>query len=436
MFPNLQHMNYSETLHYLYTSVPVFQHDGASAYKPGLDNSIALDNYLKNPHQTYKIIHVAGTNGKGSTSHLLAATLQESGYKVGLYTSPHLVDFRERIRINGVMIPQRCVIDFVEQHRAFFETIHPSFFELTMSMAFDYFRAEKVDVAVIEVGLGGRLDSTNIITPEISIITNISLDHIQFLGNTVEKIATEKAGIIKPHIPVIIGKAEGGVRRVFEEKARKEKAPLFFAEEAKTLIDSHFSAGKTWKYHSADYGIFDGELSGIVQVENTQTVLTAIRILKTKGFSITSKAVHNAFSHVVELTGLMGRWQEIQKTPRIICDTAHNSGGIEYIAAQLRKETYNQLHIVIGMVNDKDINSVLSLLPNTATYYFTRASVPRSLPEEELAAIATKYGLHGKTYPCVQQAINASKENAGNNDLIYVGGSTFIVADMLSEIQS
>lgn len=429
-------MNYSETLEYLYTSVPVFQHSGASAYKPGLGTSIALDKYLHNPHQAYKTIHVAGTNGKGSTSHLLAAALQQSGYKVGLYTSPHLVDFRERIRINGTMISKEYVIDFVNRHRSFFETLHPSFFELTMSMAFDYFRAEKVDIAVIEVGLGGRLDSTNIITPIVSIITNISLDHTQFLGDTVEKIAVEKAGIIKPCIPVIIGHATGSVRQVFEEKAKTEKAPLYFAEEENTLTKSYICSGKTWAYESTDYGSLTGELSGIVQVENTQTVLTAIRKLIEQGLNITPEAVREAFAHVVEFTGLMGRWQQIQSAPRIICDTAHNTGGIEYIARQLEKETYKNLHIVIGMVNDKDINGVLSLLPISARYYFTKASVARALSEQELAEIASAHGLKGNTYPTVPAAIDAAKKNALPEDLIYIGGSTFIVADALSFVHA
>lgn len=429
-------MDYSETLHYLYTSIPVFQREGASAYKPGLGTSMALDRYLGNPHKAYRTIHVAGTNGKGSTSHLLAAILQESGYKVGLYTSPHLVDFRERIRVNGKMIPREYVVDFVEQHRKFFETLQPSFFELTSSMAFDYFRAEKVDVAVIETGLGGRLDSTNIITPEISIITNISLDHTQFLGDTVEKIAGEKAGIIKSAVPVVIGNAEGkGVRKVFEEKARKENAPIYFAREEKTLTGSRFIPGEGWEYRTAAYGTLLGELSGIVQIENTQTVLSALKAIEKKGFLLPEEAVRKAFSHVVEITGLMGRWQQIQTSPRMICDTAHNTGGMAYVADQLKKETYGKLHIVIGMVNDKDINGVLSLLPAAARYYFTRASVPRALPENELASIASAHGLAGSTYPDVSLAVEAAKKNAAKDDLIYIGGSTFVVADLLSEMQ-
>lgn len=426
-------MNYTETLHYLYTHVPVFQHSGASAYKPGLATGIALDNYLGNPHRAYKTIHIAGTNGKGSTSHLLAAALQQSGYKTGLYTSPHLVDFRERIRVNGKMITEEYVIDFVERHRAYFETLHPSFFELTMCMAFDYFRASGVDVAVIEVGLGGRLDSTNIITPELGIITNISLDHTQFLGDTVEKIAAEKAGIIKKGIPVIIGEAHGEVRKVFEEKALAMEAPLIFAEEQNTVADCHIGYGQNkWFYNTADYGMLEGELGGAAQLQNTRTVLTAIRKLIQLGFVISPEAVREAFGRVVELTGLAGRWQQIQARPRIVCDTAHNTGGIEYIVRQLEKESYDTLHIVIGMVNDKDINGVLALLPANARYYFTKASVIRALPENELAEIASRHGLQGNTYPSVGEAVKAARTNAGENDFIYIGGSTFIVADALA----
>lgn len=426
-------MDYTETLHYLYTSVPVFQHSGASAYKPGLDTSITLDNYLGNPHRAYRTIHVAGTNGKGSTSHLLAATLQQSGYRVGLYTSPHLVDFRERIRVNGEKIPEAYVVDFVARHHSFFETLHPSFFELTMSMAFDYFRNAEVDVAVIEVGLGGRLDSTNIIRPDLCIITNISLDHVQFLGDTPEKIAAEKAGIIKPGIPVVVGEARGEVRKVFEEKANAEGAPLLFAEETNVLTDCRIVYEKNrWEYISVDFGPLQGELGGIVQVQNTRTVLTALRRLVDLDYHISPQAVHNAFARVVELTGLMGRWQQIETHPRMVCDTAHNVGGIEYIVRQLAHETYDTLHIVIGMVNDKDIDGVLSLLPPSARYYFTKASVARALPEAELATLAGHHGLRGETYPTVAEAVRAARSQAGENDFIYIGGSTFIVADALA----
>lgn len=425
-------MNYSETLHYLYTSVPVFQHNGASAYKPGLQTSIALDNYLGNPHRAYRTIHVGGTNGKGSTSHLLAAVLQQSGYKVGLYTSPHLVDFRERIRVNGIKIPESYVTDFVERHRSFFETLHPSFFELTMSLAFDYFRAAEVDVAVIEVGLGGRLDSTNILTPELAVITNISLDHVQFLGDTVEKIAFEKAGIIKPGVPVVIGEAEGSVRRVFEEKASAAGAPVFFAGDDDVLTGGRIGSDGRWKYRSADYGPLDGELGGEVQIHNTRTVLTALRRLAGLGFAIDPEAVREAFARVTQLTGLAGRWQVLQQKPRTICDTAHNTGGMAYIARHLGHETYDTLHLVIGMVNDKDIDGVLALLPRTGRYYFTQASVARALPADELAAIAGRHGLKGDAYRSVKEAIETARAAASENDFIYIGGSTFVVADALA----
>lgn len=427
-------MDYSETLHYLYTSVPVFQHSGASAYKPGLQTSAALDNYLGNPHRAYRTIHVAGTNGKGSTSHLLAAVLHQSGYRVGLYTSPHLVDFRERIRVNGEKIPESYVVDFVERHHSFFQTLHPSFFELTMCLAFDYFRAAAVDVAVIEVGLGGRLDSTNIITPQLAVITNISLDHVQFLGDTVEKIAAEKAGIIKPGIPVVIGEAEGDVRRVFEEKAAAANAPLFFAEEEDVLAAGRIADDGRWKYRSADYGPLDGELGGEVQIRNTRTVLSALRRLTALGFAVRPEAVREAFARVTALTGLTGRWQLVQERPRTVCDTAHNTGGMAYIARQLARQTCDTLHLVIGMVDDKDINGVLALLPASGRYYFTRASVARALPAGELAAAAARHGLIGKTYATVKEAVDAARTAATENDFIYIGGSTFVVADALSTV--
>lgn len=426
-------MNYSETLHYLYTRIPVFQHSGASAYKPGLDTSLALDRYLQNPHEAYRTVHVAGTNGKGSTSHLLAAALQQSGYRVGLYTSPHLVDFRERIRVNGKKIPETYVTEFVERHRSYFETLHPSFFELTMALAFDYFRTAGVGVAVIETGLGGRLDSTNIITPVLSVITNISLDHVQFLGDTVEKIAAEKAGIIKPGVPAVIGEAEGNVRKIFEEKAALEGAPLYFAEDDDPLLEGHIGPGGRWKYASAGYGALDGELGGEVQIRNTRTVLTAIRRLTEQGFVIPPEAVRQAFARVTELTGLLGRWQVLRDRPRIVCDTAHNTGGMAYIAEQLRHAGAGVLHIVIGMVNDKDVNGVLALLPDSARYYFTRASVPRTLPAGELAALAARHGLQGASYATVPEAIEAARKTATDDDFIYIGGSTFVVADALSE---
>lgn len=424
-------MNYDETLNYLYNQMPEFQRIGHLAYKPGLDNSYKLDAIFERPHTRYKTIHVGGTNGKGSTSHLITSILIQSGYKVGLYTSPHLIDFRERIRVNGEMVSKEYVIEFVEKYRAQFEPVMPSFFELTMEMAFKYFSEQEVDVAVIEVGLGGRLDSTNIISPEMCVITNIGFDHVQFLGNSLEAIAREKAGIIKPHTPVVIGEAsDQNIRNVFVNKAGQEEAPIIFAEEE--IIDFvskrdedglHFSGG--------GFNNIKSQLNGLAQEKNARTVITAIKELTKIGYSITDDAVYTGFENVVMLTGLMGRWQQLSDKPRIICDTGHNSHGIKYIVEQLRNEQYDNLHIVFGMVNDKDVSSVLELMPKDAKYYFTRASIERALTPEEIAKKALVYGLRGDTYDNIKQAIDAAKQNADENDLIFIGGSSFIVADAL-----
>lgn len=427
-------MTYEDTLHYLYTSIPVFQHAGPSAYKPGLGTSIALDDHLGNPHKAYKTIHVAGTNGKGSVSHLLAAILRESGYKVGLYTSPHLVDFRERIRVNGQKISKEYVIDFVARHRSFFEPLHPSFFELTSSMAFDYFRAEKVDYAVVEVGLGGRLDSTNIITPVLSVITNISLDHTQFLGDTVEKIASEKAGIIKRGVPALVGeKGSDSVAQVFVDAAARAGTSLYFAQDMNLLKEAHLTDAGKWYLDSADYGPLYGELGGVVQCGNAVTVLGAIRLLKAAGTDIPSKAVREGFSHVVELTGLMGRWQVLRQHPKIVCDTGHNVGGWQYLRDQLTEEqkSHAHLYMIVGMVNDKDIEGVLELMPKNASYLFTRASIERAMPAEDFAARAVRHGLSGTTCGSVPEAVETALAQAGKDDMIFIGGSTFIVADAL-----
>ena len=549
-------MDYQNTLTYLYNSVPMFQQVGGSAYKEGLENTRILDEHFGHPHRSFRTIHVAGTNGKGSCSHTLAAILQEAGYRVGLYTSPHLVDFRERIRINGSPIPEEYVVHFVEKERDFFEPLHPSFFELTTAMAFRYFADEKVDVAIIEVGLGGRLDCTNIIHPDLCIITNISFDHTQFLGDTLAKIAGEKAGIIKPGIPVVIGETthtlaailqEAGYRvglytsphlvdfreriringspipeeyvvhfvekerdffeplhpsffelttamafryfadekvdvaiievglggrldctniihpdlciitnisfdhtqflgdtlakiagekagiikpgipvvigettpetkLVFLQKAAAEKAPVVFAEERM----------------NNDYPGLKTELQGLYQLKNTRTILTALPLLKEAGYRIDERSVRSGFARVCELTGLMGRWQKLQESPTLICDTGHNVGGITYIVEQLKQQTYRQLHIIIGMVNDKDISGVLALLPKDAVYYFTKASVKRALPEEELCRLAAQAGLQGNCYPDVPAAVTAAQEKSHPEDFIFVGGSSFIVADLLA----
>ena len=395
-------MTYEETLHYLYTSIPVFQNAGPSAYKPGLGTSIALDDHLGNPHKAYKTIHVAGTNGKGSVSHLL----------VGLYTSPHLVDFRERIRVNGQKIPEEYVIDFVERHRSFFETLDPSFFELTSSMAFDYFRAEKVDYAVIEVGMGGRLDSTNIITPILSIITNISLDHTQFLVGEIDR--------------------HSGAQ-VFADAAVKAGTLVYFAQDEGLLKESYLMDTGEWYLDSAEYGQLFGELGGVVQFRNATTVLGAINLLNTVGVNIPTEAVREGFEHVVELTGLMGRWQVLQENPKVVCDTGHNVGGWQYLNIQLEEELKRHKHLfmIVGMVNDKDIDGVLDLMPEKAFYFFTQASVQRAMPAEDFATKAIFHGLSGTICNSVQEAVEKALARAGQDDIIFIGGSTFVVADAL-----
>lgn len=428
-------MNYTETLSYLYDSAPLFQQIGAGAYKSGLENSLTLDVHFGHPHQQYKTIHVAGTNGKGSCSHTLAAILQSAGYRVGLYTSPHLTDFRERIRVNGEMMPEQYVIDFVKNERDFFEPLHPSFFELTTAMAFKYFAEQQVDVAVVEVGLGGRLDCTNIITPCLSLITNISLDHVQFLGNTLRDIAREKAGIIKAGIPVVIGETNEETRPVFQEKADAEHAPIIFAEDSPWVLNSiqgDTSAHWGHNYQTLPYGQLEGELGGKCQILNTNTILHALDILKKTGFCLQEQAVRTGFAHVTKLTGLKGRWQIIEEKPLTICDTGHNVGGMQYIQSQLSDLKCDTLRIVLGMVNDKDIRGVLELLPRKACYYFTQASVKRALPAEELQALAYRLGLNGKAYPSVKSAFLAARSESAPDDVLFIGGSNFIVADLLT----
>ena len=425
-------MTYQETIDYLFNSTPLFQNVGKDAYKEGLENTHLLDEHFGHPHRQFKTIHVAGTNGKGSCSHTLAAILQSAGYKVGLYTSPHLVDFRERIRINGTPVSEAYVIDFVENHRAFFEPLHPSFFELTTAMAFNYFAEQQVDVAVIEVGLGGRLDCTNIIRPDLCVITNISFDHVQFLGDTLAKIASEKAGIIKEDIPVVIGETTPETKPVFAEKAIQVNAPIHFAEEEQFLLESSINEQGKRIYQTKEYADLEGELGGLCQIKNTNTLLSAIRILQDIGYNINDTHVREGFAHVCSLTGLMGRWQKILETPVAFCDTGHNKAGIQYIVEQLSRQTYRQLHIVMGMVNDKDISGVLAMLPKDAIYYFTKASVSRALNENEVKRLAGEAGLEGNTYPSVKDAFEAAQASAHPDDFIFVGGSTFIVADLLS----
>lgn len=418
-------MNYNETIEYLYSSTPVFGRVGASAYKEGLGNTIALDNHLGNPHRLYKTVHVAGTNGKGSTSHTLAAILQKAGMKVGLYTSPHLVDFRERIRINGIQVPEQYVVDFVKDNREFFEPLHPSFFELTTAMAFKYFAEQKVDIAVIEVGLGGRLDCTNIISPVLSVITNISFDHTGFLGDTLEKIAGEKAGIIKPGTPIVIGEYTDETKPVFVKKAEEMNAPITFAQDK-----------------AEDYPMPEFELHGACQEKNAQTILTACDELCRIGLlgANASDCISSGFAHVCEMTGLRGRWEKIQDSPLVICDTGHNLAGWELLAPQISRVYESRkagnpaarLRIVFGMVDDKDITSVISLLPAEADYYFCQATTHRAIPVEKVVALASGHGLHGEGYDSVEKAYRKAMEDAAECDFVFVGGSSYVVADFLT----
>lgn len=424
-------MNYKETIDYLFNVTPLFQNIGKDAYKEGLDNTIILDNHFNNPHKKFRTIHIAGTNGKGSCSHTIAAILQSAGYKTGLYTSPHLIDFSERIKVNGEPVEKEFVIDFVKQNKDFFEPLHPSFFELTTAMAFLYFAEKKVDVAVIEVGLGGRLDCTNIITPDLSIITNISFDHTQFLGNTLKDIAKEKAGIIKEKKPVIIGEYTPETKTVFEDKAKSTNSDIIFAEDNKLINGYKQTENGLLLYKSDKIKDLYGELNGLYQVKNTNTILNAVYKLIELGYNIDETNIKNGFRNVCHLTGLMGRWQKLEENPTIICDTGHNIGGMKYIVEQLSRMKYDKLHIIIGMVNDKDINGVISLLPKNAKYYFTQASVKRALPAEKVKEIANNHGLKGEAYSSVEKALSIAKNNAKENDLIFIGGSTFIVADLI-----
>ena len=405
---------FKEYTDYLFTQVPMFQNVGSQAYKAGLENTHILDEHFGHPHTQFHSIHIAGTNGKGSCSHTIASVLQEAGYKVGLFTSPHLTNFRERIRVNGKMISEQYVMDFIDNERSFFEPLHPTFFELTTAMAFKYFAEQKIDVAVIEVGLGGKLDCTNIITPDLCVITNISFDHVQYLGNTLAKIASEKAGIIKPQVPVVIGEGHEETTPVFLSKAKEVQADIVFAEQFKSE------------------GSYPFELTGLYQAKNKQTSLCAIDQLIHQGYHISNEHIRKGLLHVSSNTGLRGRWQTIQQKPTVICDTGHNVGGISYVVEQLRQQSCHQLHIVIGMVNDKDISGVLALLPKEAKYYFTQASVSRALPAEQLMSMATEKGLRGKSYSNVKNAVKAAIKECLPEDFIFVGGSNFIVADLLA----
>lgn len=424
-------MNYKEATEYLYTSAPLFQNIGAGAYKEGLYNTHILDAHFGHPHTKYKTIHIAGTNGKGSCAHTLAAILQSQGYCIGLYTSPHLLDFRERIKVDGKMIPKEEVVDFVVNERNFFEPLHPSFFELATAMAFNYFAKQKVDIAVIEVGMGGRLDCTNIITPILSIITNISLDHIQFLGNTLEKIAGEKAGIIKANIPVLIGEATEETKPVFLEAAKAGNSPIVFAENQPIVENFEESIDGMNLNTTMFREPLHYELGGCYQSKNANTILWATELLCKNGLDISEEAIRNGFANVKELTGLHGRWEIVNNHPTVIIDTGHNPGGIAYNMKQLEAIAAPKKHIVVGMVADKDVRSSLELMPHDAIYYFTKASVKRALNERKLLQVANEIGLKGRSYPNVAQAVQAAITEAGKDDVVYVGGSNFIVADFL-----
>jgi dihydrofolate synthase/folylpolyglutamate synthase len=431
-------MTYSETLQFLYAQLPVFEHVGSSAYKPGLQNVEAMDDYFGHPHRKFRTIHVAGTNGKGSVSHTLAAMLQADGHRVGLFTSPHLLDFSERIRVNGRPIEQDYVVRWTAEHYQNLAHIRPSFFELATMMAFCYFAAQQVDVAVIEVGLGGRLDSTNIITPALSIITNISLDHTQFLGDTLPKIAAEKAGIMKTDVPCVIGEAgDADVRAVFVRHAEEVGAPLTLAEDEPEVL--RYQEGPTIHYETRTFGSLEGVLTGQCQPHNTNTILTAVRCLP-EGLLPSPEAVRCGLVEVTTMTGLMGRWQRLRTEPVTYCDTGHNEGCFRYIAPQLTGllSTGHPLHVVFGMVRDKDIDAVLRLLPQEATYYITAAATPRSLPASEMATHLARYGLHGTVFPHVVDALNAATSAAlagGPLHTVFIGGSNFVVAEAMAAMK-
>jgi len=424
---------YSDTLEFLYARLPVFHHIGSEAYKPGLDNTIQLMNALDNPQNKFRSIHIAGTNGKGSVSHLLSAVLHKAGYKVGLYTSPHLVNFGERIRVDGKMIEEQYVIDFVGQNLQLFNEIEPSFFEATMAMAFNYFAHCEVDVAVVEVGLGGRLDSTNIILPELSVITNISFDHVGFLGDTLEKIAYEKAGIIKPNIPVVIGETLPETRPVFEQIARNQKAPIYFADECLTVsLQGYIDFKMIVEVNNTS--ILKCGLNGNYQIKNIATTLTAIDQLNKLNFAISNQNIQDGFEKVTEITGLQGRWQQLKGNPMIVCDTGHNVAGIQFVVEQLKQQKFKNIRIVIGMVNDKDISSVIQLLPKNAIYYFTQANILRALAAEDLMTAGKRFGLKGMFYSTVKQAVKTAISDAEIDDFIFIGGSNFVVGEALSDM--
>ncbi|MDR2148920.1 MAG: bifunctional folylpolyglutamate synthase/dihydrofolate synthase [Tannerella sp.] len=425
-------MTYEETLSYLYEKTPAFHRIGAGAYKVGLERSLALDAEMGFPHRRFKTIHVAGTNGKGSVSHLISAVLQSSGYKIGLYTSPHLVDFRERIRLNGVMIPKHYVVEFVRKYQRAIKLVKPSFFELTSAMAFDYFRHKKVHYAIIETGMGGRLDSTNIITPILSIITGISYDHRQYLGNTLTEIAAEKAGIIKQYVPVVIGDGTTyEVRQLFKKKAAECSSIITFSAENEVLTNALMLPDYSWDFFVKEHGLVHGELRGLFQKSNAVTVLESLKIMASQGIRTRKNALETGFSQVCELTGLMGRWDEISREPKVICDIGHNEGAWRNNAAMLENEIkkHDKLHMVIGLSSDKEIDTILKYMPKKAVYYFTNASSDRALPAEELAEKGRENSLNGAVYKTVKEAVYKAISSAAKEDTVFIGGSAFVVGE-------
>ncbi len=431
-------MTYQQTIQFLYSQLPAYHRIGKAAYKDNLGNTIAFDNYLGHPHKKYRTIHVAGTNGKGSVSHMIASILMEAGYRTGLYTSPHLTDFRERIKVNGKMIPKKAVTDFISRHSTFIKSLKPSFFEMTVALAFDYFAGSEVDIAVIETGLGGRLDSTNIISPVLSVITNIGHDHMDLLGDTLAKVAAEKAGIIKTGIPVEIGETQAETKTLFIKKAKESGSPIYFADQniSCELFDIEYRTGLR-PYRITDKLLntsSDGKtpLGGDYQTKNIQTVFQAFKILGSL-LALNDKNLYDGIRKVVSNTHLMGRWQILSRKPLTICDTGHNREGLEYVVRQISRTPKAKLHVVIGFVSDKDRGSVLPLFPHDAVYYFTKASVPRALDEKVLMTEAEGFGLTGKSFPDVKSAVRAARDAASPADLIFIGGSTFIVADALTQ---
>ncbi|MCX6305872.1 MAG: bifunctional folylpolyglutamate synthase/dihydrofolate synthase [Bacteroidetes bacterium] len=431
-------MNYSQTLDYLYSQLPMYHRVGVQAYKANLDNTIELCELLNNPQNSFRSIHVTGTNGKGSVSHMLASILQTAGFRTGLYTSPHLKDFRERIRVNGKMIHKGFVTSFVRKYREQFESIQPSFFELTVGMAFDYFREQQAEIAIVEVGLGGRLDSTNIITPLLSVITNVSFDHMQFLGDTLEKIAIEKAGIIKPGVPVVIGETQKATVPVFEQMAELCKSEILFADQH-YRADNYNLAGKPGNRRSMDI-VCDGEpfmtqlispLAGLYQRKNILTVLGVCRQLNKQDFGLSPAIIRNGIKDVIKNTGLAGRWQILRRNPLTICDTGHNEGGLQEVLAQIATTPHDQLHFVFGVVNDKHLPPILNMLPRNARYYFCKPDIPRGMEATDLQQAALASGLKGFSYPSVKEAFDAAQLEAGKNDLVFIGGSTFVVAEVV-----